>query len=59
MEHRAASLGVPTYVCLNENPYWIWGRGDATPWYPSARLFRQKKPGDWHAVIDQVAEALC
>lgn len=57
--HLAASLGVPTYVCLHESPYWIWGRHrDTTPWYPCARLFRQDTPGDWNGVIDRVAEAL-
>ena len=57
--HLAASLGVPTYVCLHETPYWIWGRhGDTTPWYPSAKLFRQHTPGDWDGVIDRVAAAV-
>ena len=32
--------------------------GETTPWYPTMRLFRQTRPGDWSGVIEQVAEAL-
>lgn len=53
--HLAASLGVPTWVMLCKEPYWPWGyEGEATPWYTSARLFRQKQWGNWAEVIDQV-----
>jgi tetratricopeptide (TPR) repeat protein len=57
--HLAAALGVPAHVCLNVAPYWIWGQHDSrTAWYPSARLHRQKRLGDWDQVIDDVKEAL-
>jgi hypothetical protein len=38
---------------------WRWGieRSDSD-WYPSARLFRQARIGDWTSVIDEVLEAL-
>jgi hypothetical protein len=38
---------------------WRWGRdGDATPWYPSMRLFRQHSQGEWADVVDRVVSAL-
>jgi len=36
---------------------WLLGREDS-PWYPSMRLFRQNRPGDWDSVFDQIAVAL-
>jgi hypothetical protein len=36
---------------------WLLDRTDS-PWYPTARLFRQPTPGDWAGVIRDVAEAL-
>jgi hypothetical protein len=32
--------------------------GETTPWYPTMRLFRQTRPGDWSGVIERVVEAL-
>jgi hypothetical protein len=29
-----------------------------TPWYPTMRLFRQRRPGDWAEVVERVTEAL-
>jgi hypothetical protein len=52
-------LGKPVWLLLPFNPDWRWllDRGDS-PWYPSARLFRQAKPGDWDGVIAEVAGEL-
>jgi hypothetical protein len=51
----AGALGRPTWVMLNSSPEWPWlWRGDATPWYPSVRLWRQQRPGDWRGVVDEV-----
>jgi hypothetical protein len=33
------------------------GRDDS-PWYPSARLFRQTRPGDWDGVVERIGAAL-
>lgn len=57
--HLAGALGVPVWNLLNHVPYWLY-RGEAatTPWYPSMRLFRQPRPGDWDSVFGQVAAAL-
>ena len=46
--HLAGALGKPTWLLLSAAPDWRWmlGRSDS-PWYPSMRLFRQTKLGDW------------
>ncbi len=57
--HLAATLGVPTWLLLAAEPDWRWGqRGATTPWYASARLFRQRRLGDWGPVVREVAAAL-
>jgi tetratricopeptide (TPR) repeat protein len=57
--HAAAALGKPTWLMLPHAPDWRWllGRSDS-PWYASARLFRQPKPGDWNAVVASIAQSL-
>ncbi|MBI1206202.1 MAG: tetratricopeptide repeat protein [Azospirillum sp.] len=57
--HLAGALGKPVWILLPFAPDWRWllHRSDS-PWYPTARLFRQGNPGDWTSVIDQVAAAL-
>nr|WP_246472667.1 tetratricopeptide repeat protein [Azospirillum tabaci] len=57
--HLAGALGVPLWVLLSHAPDWRWllDRADS-PWYPTARLFRQPRPGDWGAVAGEVAAAL-
>ena len=57
--HLAGALGKPVWLLLPYNPDWRWllERNDS-PWYPSARLFRQAQPGDWHGVIARLADEL-
>jgi hypothetical protein len=57
--HLAGNLGRPTWVLLKHDADWRWmtGREDS-PWYPSVRLFRQPRPGDWEALMLDVATAL-
>ena len=58
--HLAGALGVPVHIMLpKRGQHFIWGISDkTTPWYPSARLYRQHKMGDWSWVIDEIAESL-
>jgi tetratricopeptide (TPR) repeat protein len=57
--HLAGALGRQLWVLVPFAPDWRWTLdGDTTPWYPTARLFRQTTLGDWDAVIARVAEAL-
>jgi len=57
--HLAGALGIPVWIALARVPDWRWMRGrDDSPWYPSARLFRQSTPGDWAGVVSAMAEAL-
>ena len=53
--HIAGSLGVETWILLHWDNFWMWGKdSDRTPWYPSARLYRQETPRDWAGVIARV-----
>lgn len=57
--HLAGALGRPCWGMLCYAPCWRWRAGETTsPWYPSLRAFRQKKPGDWAGVIEKVGRAL-
>lgn len=52
--HVTGALGRPLLLMLQRCCDWRWGlSGDASPWYPSARLLRQPAPGDWTAVVRQ------
>ena len=57
--HLAASLGRPTWLLLKHHADWRWGSQQATtPWYPSMRLLRQPRPGDWDALVAEVGGRL-
>lgn len=57
--HLAGALGRPVWTLLHSDADWRWMEGrEDSPWYPTMRLFRQERPGDWAGVIERVARAL-
>lgn len=54
--HLSGAMGKPVWLLLPFAPDWRWmlDRSDS-PWYPSMRLFRQHRPGDWPDVVQRVA----
>jgi tetratricopeptide (TPR) repeat protein len=57
--HLAGALGKPVWILLPFVPDWRWLLDrDDSPWYPTARLFRQMEIGGWNAVVDRVAAEL-
>ena len=57
--HLAGALGTPVSILLPFSPDWRWGiAGDRTPWYPTARLYRQPATGDWESAVTQLAADL-
>jgi hypothetical protein len=57
--HLAGAMGVPVWVPMGAAPGWQWmlGREDS-PWYPSMRLFRQSRLGDWPPVFERITREL-
>jgi tetratricopeptide (TPR) repeat protein len=57
--HCAGALGVPAWLLLCFESEWRWlVEREDSPWYPSLRLFRQPRSGDWDAVFDRVSAEL-
>ncbi|HEX3502528.1 MAG TPA: tetratricopeptide repeat protein [Xanthobacteraceae bacterium] len=57
--HLAGAMGRPVWVLVPFAPDWRWTlSGETTPWYPTARLFRQSELNDWDSVIAQLAAEL-
>ena len=56
--HLAGAMGKPVWILLPHAPDWRWllERNDS-PWYPTARLFRQSRPRDWGGVAHRLVEA--
>ena len=58
--HLSGALGRPTWIPLNwygVDWRWLLNR-ESSPWYPSARLFRQPSLGDWESVTDRIHQYL-
>jgi len=59
LAHLAGALGVPVWVALPFEPDWRWmSDRDDSPWYPTMRLFRQRRWGEWDDVFARIAAAL-
>jgi tetratricopeptide (TPR) repeat protein len=63
--HLAGAMGKPVWLMMHPGGSWHWmverpgaTWNEASPWYPSVRIFRQAKPGDWDGVIARVAREL-
>jgi hypothetical protein len=57
--HLAGALGVPVWLALSTLCDWRWlRRREDSPWYPTMRLFRQEKLGDWKGVFDRMTVEL-
>jgi hypothetical protein len=57
--HLAGAMGKPVWILLRYNRDWRWLLDrDDSPWYPTARLFRQQEVGNWAGVIDRVKNEL-
>jgi len=57
--HLAGALGKPVWLLSRFDACWRWiaGRADS-PWYPTMRIYRQPRPGDWESIVAEVARAL-
>jgi hypothetical protein len=53
LAHLGGLLGIPTLLCLphTADSNWRWGTGRSTFWYPSLRIVRQEREGDWDGVL--------
>jgi tetratricopeptide (TPR) repeat protein len=57
--HLAGALGVPVWVALSSAPDWRWLlQREDSPWYPTMRLFRQSRLGEWDDVFARMAAEL-
>jgi ADP-heptose:LPS heptosyltransferase len=58
MAHLVGAMGKPGWVLLpwSADPRWL-NATPTTPWYPSLRLFRQRRGGDWNGAVDQLLAA--
>ena len=57
--HLAGALAVPVWTAIRAESEWRWLQNrEDSPWYPTMRLFRQAKTGDWSGVIARMADEL-
>jgi ADP-heptose:LPS heptosyltransferase len=57
--HLAGALGKPVWILVSSIQDWRWLlQREDSPWYPTARLFRQPEIGDWDSVIGRLAREL-
>ena len=57
--HLAGAMARPLFLALGKSPDFRWlTTGDSSPWYPTARLFRQRDAGDWTPIIESIAREI-
>jgi len=57
--HLAGALGIPVWTLLPADADWRWMQDrDDSPWYPTMRLFRQERAGEWRPVVERVVGEL-
>jgi hypothetical protein len=56
--HLAGAMAVPVWTMLCRDCDWRWGAGTNTPWYPTMRLFRQRRADEWGPVIEEISSEL-
>ncbi|MGO9939945.1 MAG: glycosyltransferase family 9 protein [Terracidiphilus sp.] len=58
--HLAGAMGKPVWILLPHLADWRWmEKVETTPWYPTARLFRQQSSGDWAGMLERVSAEIC
>ncbi|MGA7341531.1 MAG: tetratricopeptide repeat protein [Terracidiphilus sp.] len=58
--HLAGAMAWPVWILLPFLADWRWmEEAERSPWYPTARLFRQGSPGDWAGVVERITDELC
>lgn len=58
--HLAGAVGKPVWMLSRHDACWRWLRDRSdSPWYPTMRIYRQPRPGDWDTVIERVTADLC
>lgn len=57
--HLRQSLGLPSRVLVPMPPDWRWmASGDASPWFPGTRIYRQAADGAWDAALARLSQDL-
>jgi tetratricopeptide (TPR) repeat protein len=57
--HLVGALGKPIWILNRFDSCWRWLRGRVdSPWYPTARIYTQQRPGDWAGVLEKVTADL-
>lgn len=57
--HLAGAMGRPVLMLCPFTPDWRWGlKGETSPWYPSVRIVRQDRRGDWTGPLAALRAAL-
>jgi hypothetical protein len=58
--HLAGAMGKAVWTLLPFDPDWRWGlEREDSPWYPTMRLWRQSRSGDWAGVVQRLVDGLC